>query len=67
MAKQNKFVFNVYGFDPYNTTNAGIQGKLFVRSFNGPLGPIAYRCQKSWDYLPGLSAAEKIKHYGVRS
>lgn len=60
----NKFVRTIYGFDPYNTVNAGLQTKLLVRSFNGPLGAIAYRSQKSWDFLPGLSAAEKIKHWG---
>lgn len=59
----NKFVSTIYGFDPYNTVNADMQAKLLVRSFNGPLGSIAYRDQRKWDFLPGLSAAEKIKNW----
>lgn len=61
-----KFVnTSAHGFDPYNTVNAALQAKVFVRTFHGPLNPVAYRAQQVWDFLPGLSAAEKIKNWGV--
>lgn len=66
MNMARKFNIGIYGFDPYNSVNAVVQGKLMVRNFHGPLGAIAYRSQRNWDFLPGLSAAEKITHYGKR-
>jgi hypothetical protein len=63
--KNRKFVFTIYGFDPYNTADADKPGVgLQVGKFHGPLGALAYRSQRNWDFLPGLSADEKIKHWG---
>ena len=61
----SKFVSGIYGFDPYNTVNARIMTKHIVWSFHGPLGAIAYRSQRAWDFTPGMSSAEKIKLYCV--
>lgn len=61
---QQKFFNAGLGYDPYNTTNAVLQAKLTVRNFHGPLTAVAYRSQRKWDFLPGLSTAEKIKHWG---
>lgn len=60
----NRKIFNsALGYDPYNTTNAVLQCKMLVRNFHGPLTAVAYRSQRNWDFLPGISAAEKITHW----
>lgn len=55
-------VLAVYGCDPYNSVDALTLGKHIVASFPGPLGPIAFRLQQSWDFCPG-DVATKLRYY----
>lgn len=52
----------VYGYDPYNTADRHMLGMRIVRTFPGPLGPIAFRCQQSWDFCAG-DVATKLRYY----
>lgn len=57
------FVRTVHGFDPYNTLDHRIADARFIRSFSGPLNPVAYRDQKRWDFAHGDGADAKLVNY----
>lgn len=57
IGKDGRVMSAAYGFDPYNTT----QG-LRPFNYNGPLTPIAYREQASWDFTPG-SQQDKLNYW----
>jgi hypothetical protein len=57
--KTVKFV-QVGAYDPYNTVDAHQQALTLVRQCCSPLNPVAYRSQRDWDFLPGVSADQKM-------
>jgi hypothetical protein len=48
-----------YGIDPYNTTAPVVP---FLQAYNGPMTPVAYREQASWDFTPGTQR-DKLNYY----
>ena len=54
----------IYGCDPYNSTDAQQVATRIVTSYPGPLGEIAFRCQRSWDFGPN-GVAERLRYYSA--
>lgn len=50
----------LYGYDPYNTVDAPMLSHFIVRHYHGPLGPLAYRSQRYWDFAPGVLCAASL-------
>lgn len=56
-----------YGCDPYNTLDAPALNERIIRSYHGPLDPIAYRSHRNWDFAAGVSSIDKLLSYRTQA